>query len=120
MTSYTSSSTKLSETEQHKYQARFPILCQFSCEDPFAILSISQNVFKRVEETAHCSSTLIWQEAYKRSIFSPLSSIAPWVQIVCNAFKSSPAIDIRLELSTNDGFSPVAQKIVWTSAIDER
>ena len=41
-----------SETEQQKYQARFSILCQFSwCEDPFANLSISQNVFKRVEET---------------------------------------------------------------------
>ena len=40
-----------SETEQRKYQARFPILFQFSCEDPFANLSISQDVFKRVEET---------------------------------------------------------------------
>ena len=75
LTSYTSSLTKLSETEQCKYQARFP-------------LSVSDN--------------FVWQAAFKCSIFSPLSSIAPWVQSVSNSFKSSPAMDNRLELSTND------------------
>ena len=44
------------------------------------------------------SDNFVWQAAFKHSI----SSIAPRVQIVCNSFKSSPARDIRLELSTND------------------
>ena len=35
------------------------------------------------------SDNFVWQAAFKRSIFF-------------NSFKSSPAIDIRLELSTND------------------